>query len=152
MENCGSESFLGSARKYFTKSCRFQTWGVLYIRLSECTNNRKKIMTNTELNIPQLKEEIDLLHGQICYALREPVRIMMLYLIGEQDRYVNEIAELLELPQSTTSRHLAVLRERGLVNTERRGTSVFYTLSNPHIIFILDEMRKMMKQESDNEK
>lgn len=108
-------------------------------------------MTKTGLNLPKLKEETDLLHSRICHALREPVRIMMLYLIGEQDRYVNEIAELLELPQSTTSRHLAVLRERGLVNTERRGTSVFYTLSNPHIIFILDEMRQMTKQESGNE-
>jgi len=107
-------------------------------------------MTDTTFNLEKLQEKINLLHGQICYALREPVRIMMLYVIGEQGRYVNEIAELLEIPQSTASRHLAVLRERGLVITERRGTSVFYTLSNPHIIFILDEMQKMMQQESEN--
>ena len=106
-------------------------------------------MAETTFNLAELQEKTALLHTQVCYALREEVRIMMLYVIGEQGRYVNEIAELLEIPQSTASRHLAVLRERGLVVTERRGTSVFYTLSNPHIIFILDEMQKMMVQESE---
>ena len=99
----------------------------------------------TTLDLTALSKDIDRMHGQICYALREPVRIMMLYLIGEEGRYVNEISELLEIPQSTASRHLAVLRERGLVNTERQGTSIRYTLADEHIIEILDEMRKLIQ-------
>ncbi|NSW53819.1 MAG: winged helix-turn-helix transcriptional regulator [Anaerolineae bacterium] len=106
-------------------------------------------MSETNLNLPRLTEEINTLHHHICYALREPVRILILYLLGEQGRYVNEISELLDIPQPTVSRHLAVLRGRGMVRTERQGTSVFYTLSNPHIIHILDDMRLMFDAEFD---
>ena len=101
------------------------------------------LMTNLDLN--NLSKDIDRMHGQICYALREPVRIMMLYLIGEEGRFVNEVSELLEIPQSTASRHLAVLRERGLVNTERQGTSIRYTLADERILDLLDEMRKLFQ-------
>ncbi len=99
----------------------------------------------TNLDLKNLSLEIDQIHGQLCYALREPVRIMMLYLIGEEGRYVNEISDLLQIPQSTASRHLAVLRERGLVNTERQGTSIRYTLADERILFILNEMRKLFQ-------
>ena len=102
-------------------------------------------MTTPNLDLPQLQADINKIHGQICYALREPLRIMMLYVIGEEGRFVNEISELLEIPQSTASRHLAVLRERGLVKTERQGTSIRYTLADDRILFILDEMRKMIQ-------
>lgn len=99
----------------------------------------------TTLDLTALSKEIDRMHGQICYAMREPVRIMMLYILGEKGRYVNEVSELLEIPQSTASRHLAVLRERGLVNTERQGTSIRYTLADERILDILDEMRKLFQ-------
>ncbi len=102
-------------------------------------------MPNTTIDLKALSAEIDLIHSQVCYALREPIRIMMLYVIGEDGRYVNEISELLQLPQSTVSRHLAVLRERGLVETERQGTSIRYTLADERILFILDEMRKLIQ-------
>lgn len=102
-------------------------------------------MADTAIDLNTLSNEINQMHGQICYALREPVRIMMLYLIGEGGRYVNEVSELLQIPQSTASRHLAVLRERGLVNTERQGTSIRYTLTDERILTILDEMRKLFQ-------
>lgn len=102
-------------------------------------------MADTAFDLNTLTNEINQMHGQICYALREPVRIMMLYLIGENGRYVNEVSELLQIPQSTASRHLAVLRERGLVNTERHGTSIRYTLADERILTILDEMRNLFQ-------
>jgi ArsR family transcriptional regulator len=104
----------------------------------------EKPMSDTTLDLEALSAEIDQIHNRVCYALREPVRIMMLYVIGRDGRYVNEISELLQLPQSTVSRHLAVLRERGLVETERQGTSIRYTLADERILFILDEMRKLI--------
>lgn len=121
--------------------------GVVYIRLSEYTNMN---MNETKLNLSQLEREVHQLHHQVCYALREPVRILILYLLGEQGRYVNEIAELLDIPQSTASRHLAILRGRGMVRTERQGTSILYTLSNPQIIHILDEMRLMFENHDES--
>jgi DNA-binding transcriptional ArsR family regulator len=50
---------------------------------------------------------------------------------------VAELVEVLELPQSTVSRHLKPLREAGLAETRREGTSVYYrrgaVLSEPDL-------------------
>ena len=83
---------------------------------------------------PQLEQEVDLLHSRICHALADPKRILILYTLAEGAKYVNELVADLDVPQSTVSRHLAILRERGLVHSEREGTAVCYTLSDKRII------------------
>jgi DNA-binding transcriptional ArsR family regulator len=93
---------------------------------------------------PRLEQEIDLLHNRICYALADPKRILILYVLSEGPRCVNELVEALDLPQSTVSRHLRVLRERGLVQTERRGTAIYYTLADLRIIEALDVLRAIL--------
>ena len=92
----------------------------------------------------RLEREINLLHERICYALGDPTRILMLYLLGEKSACVNEIAEALHLPQSTASRHLRVLRERKLVSTQRKGTTVLYTLQDKRIIQALNTLRSIL--------
>ncbi len=94
-----------------------------------------------------LELEVDLLHERVCSALSDTTRIMILYLLAEKDMYVNEIAEVLDAPQSTISRHLKVLRERKLVNTERQGTAVLYSLMDERIIQALDLMRSIMSEQ-----
>ncbi len=94
-----------------------------------------------------LELEVDLLHERVCSALSDTTRIMILYLLAEREMYVNEIAEALDAPQSTISRHLKVLRERKLVNTERQGTAVLYSLMDERIIQALDLMRSIMSEQ-----
>jgi DNA-binding transcriptional ArsR family regulator len=96
------------------------------------------------LDIGKLEQEVDLLHNRVCYALSDPTRICILYLLAEGGRFVNDIAELLSAPQSTISRHLRVLRERELVHTERQGTAVYYSLADDRIIQALDLMREIV--------
>ena len=93
------------------------------------------------VDVKRLEQEVDLLHNRVCYALSDPTRICILYLLSEGGRFVNEIADLLDAPQSTISRHLRVLRERELVHTERQGTAVCYSLADPRIIEALELMR-----------
>lgn len=88
--------------------------------------------------------EIDLMHTRICYALGDPTRILILYHLAEAPLYVNELVEKLNIPQSTISRHLRVLRERSLVETKRDGAAIRYTLSEPRIIDALDIMRAIL--------
>ncbi|MGV8048918.1 MAG: ArsR/SmtB family transcription factor [Anaerolineaceae bacterium] len=98
-----------------------------------------------------LETEIDLLHQRICYALGDPKRILILYLLNDGDKGVNELTALMHLPQSTVSRHLRVLRERGLVNTTRQGTSVIYSLSDPDLIVALDTLRQVLNRQLSNQ-
>ena len=58
---------------------------------------------------------------------------------------MTEITNGLGIPQPTTSRHLKVLRERGLVFTERQGTVITYHLTDNRVIQALDLLRSAMR-------
>ena len=82
----------------------------------------------------KLEIEIEMLHKRICHALADPTRILILYYLADRPCYVNELVDALHIPQSTISRHLGVLRERNLVETERDGSAIKYTLADHRII------------------
>jgi len=90
------------------------------------------------------ESEIRELHAQICQALADPTRIMLLYAIAESPRNVGELAEILGLSQPNVSRHLKVLRERGMATATREGVNVVYSLSDKRVIRALDLMREVL--------
>jgi DNA-binding transcriptional ArsR family regulator len=61
-------------------------------------------------------------------ALSDPTRREILRLLSSRPRTVNEIVERFELSQPAISRHLAALRQAGLVSAERAGQNVVYSL------------------------
>lgn len=66
-----------------------------------------------------------------CFkALGDPVRVRLFHLLSlHEEVCVCRLTEAMELPQSTVSRHLAVLRHAGLVNTRRDGKWIHYRLA-----------------------
>ncbi len=91
-----------------------------------------------------LEREVDLLHASICKGLSDPKRILILYALRERSMYVHELAEILRVPQPTTSRHLKILRERQLVAARREGPSVLYSLADDRVIDALDILRSVL--------
>jgi ArsR family transcriptional regulator, arsenate/arsenite/antimonite-responsive transcriptional repressor len=64
-------------------------------------------------------------------ALGDPVRLRLVSLIGARqgrEVCVCDLASAFNLSQPTISHHLKVLREAGLIDSERRGTWVYYRL------------------------
>ena len=59
-------------------------------------------------------------------ALADPIRCRMLLPLERHELTVNEICSVLQLPQSTVSRHLKTLADDGWVVSRRDGTSRFY--------------------------
>jgi len=55
-----------------------------------------------------------------------------------------ELAEMSGASQPTVSRHLKVLRDRGLVTATREGNTIRYTLRDPRVIQALDLLRAVM--------
>lgn len=92
-----------------------------------------------------LETEVVQLHAQICAGLADPSRILILYELSQSPRNVTELATNLNMPQPLVSRHLKVLRERGMVMTERRGTMVEYTLADKRLIEALDLLRAVLR-------
>ena len=91
-----------------------------------------------------LEHEVRLLHSRIREGLADPTRILILYALADEPHNVSELADALGSPQPTVSRHLKVLRERGLVQAEREGQAVAYSLSDPRIIEALDLLRSVL--------
>ena len=85
------------------------------------------------------------MEAELCSAFSDPTRILILYALDEQPRSVNELTVELNLAQPTTSRHLKVLRDRGLVVAERQGTSMLYKLADRRLIDALDILRTVLR-------
>lgn len=92
-----------------------------------------------------LGTEVLQLHAQICGGLADPNRIMILYELSDMPKNVTEICTALNLPQSLVSRHLKILRERGMVTTERRSTVIIYSLADARLVQALDLLRDVMR-------
>lgn len=94
--------------------------------------------------LPSLEHEINELHSSLCAGLADPKRILILYALSEKSRNVSELTETLGLPQPTVSRHLKMLRDRGMVLARRDGQSVYYDIADQRVIEALDILRAVL--------
>ena len=93
---------------------------------------------------PNLEREITLLHSRVCYGVADPKRVLILYALERSPLRVTELAAEVGLSQPAASRHLRVLRERGLVTTGRKGQSIYYALGDHRLIEALDLLRAVL--------
>ena len=93
---------------------------------------------------PKLTLEVTRLHAEICSGLADPRRILIIYALSEQSRNVSQIANEVDISQPAASRHLTILRERGIVSANRAGQSVIYMLQDQRIIQALDLLRAVL--------
>jgi DNA-binding transcriptional ArsR family regulator len=92
-----------------------------------------------------LVQEINQLHADFCSALADSTRLILLYALADGSRNVTELTQDLNQPQPTISRHLKILRDRGMVVATRQGTMVEYTLADHRVIDALDILRSIMR-------
>ncbi len=74
------------------------------------------------------------LQAQLCQVLSDPSRLELIHLIGEGERTVGALIVATGLRQANVSQHLSLLRQRGIVETRREGTTVSYRLVYPEIL------------------
>jgi DNA-binding transcriptional ArsR family regulator len=74
--------------------------------------------------------------ADVFKALGNPNRLLIVDALGRGEHCVADLTKLVGLDISTVSNHLSVLRSVGIVADERRGTQVFYTLTNPCVLNI----------------
>lgn len=70
-------------------------------------------------------------------ALGHPARVTIVRELTAGEKCVCELVEALGLGWSTVSRHLAVLREAGIVADDKRGLQVFYRLELPCVVHFI---------------
>lgn len=77
---------------------------------------------------------------QVYKILMHPTRLAILDVLREDEQCVCHIEAALGMRQAHISQHLMVLREAELVSDRRDGWNVYYRLSQPGIIAVLDAM------------
>jgi len=88
------------------------------------------------------------LHADTLKALANPKRLEIINLLRDQRLNVQQIEEMLDLPQSNLSQHLSVLRKFNIVNTKKEGKEVFYKISHPNFIKASDLIRTVLIEET----
>lgn len=91
-----------------------------------------------------IAHELNQLHASVCKGLADPKRLLIINVLRDGEMSVGEICEELELPQANVSQHLAIMRERGLVNARKDGQFVFYSLTTMKIVEAVDLLRQVM--------
>ena len=100
---------------------------------------------------PSLTQEVTRLHADVCSALADPRRILILYALYEKPRNVSDLAVEVGCSQPAASRHLNILRERGMVTAQREGQSMVYALADSRVIQALDLLRAVLADKLKNQ-
>lgn len=102
--------------------------------------NEKLNSSEMQKNIDQhLDEETLFVVSQTFKALSDPTRIRILNLLCSDEHSVNDIAEILDLGQSTVSHQLRFLKNLRLVKFRREGTTIYYSKDDDHIMNLLKQ-------------
>ena len=79
---------------------------------------------------------------KILKSLADLNRLRIVMAIDKSSISVSEIIHATELPQTLVSFHLKTLRNAGVVKTKRNGPFIYYNLSSPNLIDILNELSR----------
>lgn len=91
------------------------------------------------IKIKELDENNLELAANMLKAIAHPVRIVILkHLEGGKRLTVTQIHELLGIEQSTTSHHLGILRDKGVLCSRREGKNTYYFLKHEILSQIVD--------------
>ncbi|MFH1454020.1 MAG: metalloregulator ArsR/SmtB family transcription factor [Armatimonadota bacterium] len=85
-------------------------------------------------------KDIYIKKADILKALGHPTRLRIVEGLLNDECNVNHIVECLDMPQSTISQHLAVLKSAGILEGERRGTEICYKVVNGDVKKIIKLM------------
>ncbi|MDX9974754.1 MAG: metalloregulator ArsR/SmtB family transcription factor [FCB group bacterium] len=89
--------------------------------------------------------------ARVVKALAHPTRLFIVDELTKGERCVCELTEMIGVDISTVSKHLAVLKSARLVQDERRGLLVYYTLKTPIIKDFIDCIEAVLRASAEEQ-
>lgn len=111
---------------------------------------RPRDVSEYEENLKELAEEVRRARGEIrrlskvFEALAHPTRLKILKLLSIREMCVCEIMAILDATQPTTSHHLNILENIGLVDERREGKWVFYSVAETEMMKGIQQLIRLM--------
>ncbi|MBN1492618.1 MAG: winged helix-turn-helix transcriptional regulator [Candidatus Omnitrophica bacterium] len=78
--------------------------------------------------------------SELLKALGHPIRLQLVTGLMDNECNVNDIVVKLNLPQSTISQHLGILRTRGIIAPHKEGVRTCYKVVDPRIKHIISSL------------
>lgn len=96
------------------------------------------------------EKDIYRMYADMCKFMGNPKRIEVIFILGDEEMNVDEIAERMGIRHSNLSQHLAIMRGKGIITARREGTRIYYRITNKGIldacIIMRDVMFEQMKE------
>jgi ArsR family transcriptional regulator len=89
-----------------------------------------------------MSQELRRFKAEVFQALGHPTRIAIVEALRSGEMSAGQLIEQIGLEQANASQHLAVLRARQIVSSRKEGNQVFYSLSDPVLIEVLDILKR----------
>lgn len=91
---------------------------------------------------PILYEDADINRAARCLkAMSHPLRLKILCTLGDQSVSVQDIVEQVGTSQSNISQHLAILRDKGILDFNKEANRVYYYIDDKRVIQLIHMMR-----------
>ncbi|OHD57585.1 MAG: hypothetical protein A2096_13445 [Spirochaetes bacterium GWF1_41_5] len=90
------------------------------------------------------KKEIFRMHADFCKFMGHPKRIEILFLLGKKEMRVEDIAGKMKIKIPNVSQHLAIMRQRNVLEIRRDGVKIYYRIANQEILEACVIMRDLM--------
>lgn len=86
--------------------------------------------------------------AEIAKALGHPARLEMIEILNrEGKKCVCEFTEIMELSQSSVSKHLKILKSAGIISSEKRGVRTYYSLRTPCVVNFFSCMDEVLRED-----
>ncbi|KAF0092481.1 MAG: ArsR family transcriptional regulator [Fusobacteria bacterium] len=92
-------------------------------------------------------KELYRIHADFCKFMANAKRIEIIFLLGEKEMCVDELASAMKVNVPNISQHLAVMRESCVVNSRREGNKIYYSIGNPKTLQACILMREAMVEQ-----
>jgi ArsR family transcriptional regulator len=77
--------------------------------------------------------------AELFRAFSDTSRVRILYTLTSNSMNVQGLANMLNLSESAASHHLRWLRQLGLIESQRKGKEVYYSITDEHLIALFRE-------------
>jgi ArsR family transcriptional regulator len=84
--------------------------------------------------------------AQIMKALSHPTRLFIVNELAQTEKCVCELTTMIGADTSTVSKHLSIMKNAGIVDFEKRGTSIYYSLKMKCVLNFFTCVNEVLKK------
>ena len=98
---------------------------------------------NTAINLLMSRDDDIDRASRSLKAMSHPLRLKILCTLGDQEISVQDIVERVGTSQSNISQHLAILRDKGILDSRKDANRVYYRVGDSRTLRLIDMMREV---------